>query len=122
MKKKLLSLIILTSLGLPATAKEDNLLSNVIVSLDANQIRSVAAFADGYAISTQYTYNHVFSGFSAAVTPKVLARLSTDQRVLSISNDGRVHAIKNTSNQISACNLLLGCQTNKQITYYLASW
>jgi subtilisin len=116
MKKKLISLLILSSIGLSATAAEDNLLSNVIVSLDANQIASVADFADGYAISTQYTYNHVFSGFSAAVTPKVLARLSNDQRVLSVSNDGRVHAIKTTSNQMPACNFLLGCQTSQQQT------
>jgi hypothetical protein len=87
-EKKLIRLLILSSIGLSATAAEDNLLSNVIVSLDANQIASVADFADGYAISTQYTYNHVFSGFSATVTPKVLARLSNDQRDLSVSNDG----------------------------------
>ncbi len=63
MKKKLISLMILSSIGLPTVAAQDNLLSNIIVSLDANQIASVAEFADGYAISTQHTYSHVFSGF-----------------------------------------------------------
>jgi subtilisin len=116
MKKKLISLMILSSIGLPTVAAQDNLLSNIIVSLDANQIASVAEFADGYAISTQHTYSHVFSGFSATVTPKLLTQLSNDQRVLSISKDGRVHAIKSTSNKISACNFLFGCQTTQQQT------
>ncbi|MFT6330530.1 MAG: subtilisin [Bermanella sp.] len=116
MKKNLISLMILSSIGLPTIGAEDNLLSNIIVSLDANQIASVAEFAEGYAISTRHTYSHVFSGFSATVTPKLLAQLSSDQRVLSVSKDGRVHAIKSTSNQISACNFLFGCQTNQQQT------
>jgi subtilisin len=116
MKKKLISLMILSSMGLPAIAAEDNLLSNIIVSLDANQIASVSDFADSYAITTQYTYNHVFNGFSATVPQNVLAQLSNDQRVLSVSKDGRVHAIKSTSNQISACNFIFGCQTSQQQT------
>jgi subtilisin len=116
MKKKLISLMILSSIGLPTVAAQDSLLSNIIVSLDANQIASVAEFADSYAISTQHTYSHVFSGFSATVTPKLLTQLNNDQRVLSISKDGRVHAIKSTSNQIPACNFLFGCQTTQQQT------
>ena len=116
MKKKLISLMILSSIGLPTVAAQDNLLSNIIVSLDANQIASVAEFTDGYAISTQHTYSHVFSGFSATVNSKLLEQLSNDQRVLSVSKDGRVHAIKSTSNRISACNFLFGCQTTQQQT------
>jgi subtilisin len=116
MKKKLISLMILSSMGLPAVAAEDNILSDIIVSLDADQIAGVTEFASSYAITPQYTYNHVFSGFSATVSQTVLTQLSSDQRVLSVSKDGRVHAIKSTSDNTTACDFLLGCQTNQQQT------
>jgi subtilisin len=116
MKKKLISLMISSCIALPAIAAEDNVLSNIIVSLDANQIASVADFIDDYAIASKYTYSHVFTGFSATVPSKVLAQLSQDQRVLSVSKDGRVHATKSTSNQAAACSFLFGCQTSQQET------
>ena len=97
MKNKLISLMISSCIALPVFAAEDNLLSNIIVSLDANQIESVTGFINDYSISTKYIYSHVFTGFSATVPSNMLEQLSRDSRVLSVSKDGRVHATKSTS-------------------------
>jgi subtilisin len=114
MKKKLISLMISSCIALPAIAAEDNLLSNIIVSLDTNQVSSVAGFIDDYAISTKHIYSNVFTGFSATVPSNMLGQLSRDERVLSVSTDGRVHATKTTSNNALACNPIFGCSTSEQ--------
>ncbi|TWX74151.1 S8 family serine peptidase [Colwellia sp. C1TZA3] len=114
MKKKLISLMISSCIALPAVAAEDALLSHIIVSLNANQIASVSEFIKDYAITSKYTYSHVFKGFSATVPTGMLEQLNQDQRVLSVSVDGNVHATKSNSNQIAACNVLFGCQTDQQ--------
>jgi subtilisin len=114
MKKKLISLMISTCIALPAIAAEDALLSNIIVSLDANQIASVSEFINDYSITSKYTYSHVFKGFSAIVPTSMLEDLKNDQRVLSVSADGNVHATKSNFSGIAACSFLFGCQTDQQ--------
>jgi subtilisin len=114
MKKKLISLMISSCIALPAIAAEDALLSNIIVSLDANQIASVSEFINDYSITSKFTYSHVFKGFSATVPSSMLEVLKNDQRVLSVSADGNVHATKTNSSEIAACSFLFGCQTDQQ--------
>ena len=114
MKKKLISLMISSCIALPALAAEDALLSNIIVSLDANQIASVSEFINDYAITSKHTYSHVFKGFSATVPTSMLEQLNNDQRVLSVSADGNVHTTKSNSSKIAACSLVFGCQTDQQ--------
>jgi subtilisin len=114
MKKKLINLMISSCIALPAIAAEDALLSNIIVSLDANQIASVSEFINDYAITSKHNYSHVFKGFSATVPTSMLEQLNNDLRVLSVSADGNVHAIKSNSSKIAACHFLFGCQTDQQ--------
>jgi subtilisin len=114
MKKKLISLMISSCIALSAIAAEDALLSNIIVSLDANQIASVSEFTNDYSITSKYTYNHVFKGFSAIVPTSMLEALKNDQRVLSVSADGNVHATKSNYSEIMACSFLFGCKTDQQ--------
>ncbi|MBA6391621.1 S8 family serine peptidase [Colwellia sp. BRX10-3] len=114
MKKKLISLMISSCIALPAIAAEDALLSNIIVSLNTNQIASVSEFINDYSITSKHTYSHVFKGFSATVPSSMLEQLNNDQRVLSVSADGNVHATKSNSSEIAACSFLFGCQTEQQ--------
>jgi subtilisin len=114
MKKKLISLMISSCIALPAIAAEDALLSNIIVSLDANQIASVSEFINDYAITSKHNYSHVFKGFSATVPTSMLEQLNNDLRVLSVSADGNVHATKSNSSKIAACSFLFGCQIDQQ--------
>jgi subtilisin len=114
MNKKLISVMISSCIALPAMAVENTLLSNIIVSLDNNQIANVSEFINDYAISSKYTYSHVFTGFSATVPTNMLEQLSSDQRVLSVSEDGRVNTVGINLNLITACSFLFGCQTEQQ--------
>lgn len=112
--KKLISLMLSSCMVLPAIAAENTRLSNIIVSLDNNQVANISEFINDYAISSKHTYRHVFTGFSATVPTNMLEQLSNDRRVLSVSEDGRVHTVRINSNQITACSFLFGCQTDQQ--------
>jgi subtilisin len=114
MKKKLINLIISSCIAMPAIAADNTLLTDIIVSLDANKVANASQFIDDYAISSKYIYSHVFTGFSATVPTIMLEQLNRDQRVLSVSEDGRVNAIINLLNPTAGCSFLFGCQTNQQ--------
>jgi subtilisin len=99
---------------MPVIAADNTLLSNIIVSLDANKVANATQFIDDYAISSKYIYSHVFTGFSATVQTIMLEQLIRDQRVLNVSEDGKVKAIINLLNPTAGCSFLFGCQTSQQ--------
>lgn len=114
MKRKIINLLISSCMALPAIAAENNLFTDVIVSLDASQIASVDDFVKDYGLSTQYTYSHALTGFSATIPAVMLEQLASDHRVLSISADNKVRALSASPATNLGCGILFQCDNNKQ--------